>query len=182
MKTIWQQWVDESARHREMTQYLIKRTGDNAPMLSVDAEDREPITDAPPENEPKTIWQEWEDEDLLNLAAGYPDDNPKTALGEAKPKISSTPTIGIREMGKVFELGARKYGRYNWRLHNVSATVYYDAAWRHLSAWFDGENADPESGVSHLAHVMACMTILLDAEAHQTMNDNRLNAEEKGGA
>jgi len=126
----------------------------------------------------KTIQEEYEDEDILRLSVGYPDDNPKTALGEAKPKISSTPTIGIREMGKVFELGAKKYGRYNWRLHTVSATVYYDAAWRHLSAWFDGEDIDPESGVSHLAHVMACMNILLDAQAHDKMNDNRLDAED----
>jgi hypothetical protein len=126
----------------------------------------------------KTIEQEYADEGILLLAASYPDDNPKTALGEAKPKISSTPTIGIREMGKVFELGAKKYGRYNWRLHTVSATVYYDAAWRHLSAWFDGEDIDPESGVPHLAHVMACMTILLDAEQHGMLNDNRLTAED----
>jgi hypothetical protein len=122
---------------------------------------------------------ETENEDIL--AAGYPDDNPKTALGEAKPKISSTPTIGIREMGKVFELGAKKYGRYNWRLHQVSATVYYDAAWRHLSAWFDGEDLDPESGVSHLAHVMACMTILMDAQQHGMLNDNRKTAEDVQG-
>lgn len=119
---------------------------------------------------PEAVWRN----------AGYPDDNPKTALGEAKPKISSTPTIGIREMGKVFELGAKKYGRYNWRLHQVSATVYYDAAWRHLSAWFDGEDIDPESGVSHLAHVMACMTILMDAQHHEMLNDNRETIEEEG--
>ena len=117
---------------------------------------------------PEEIWRDGD----------YPDDNPKTAMGEAKPKISSTPTIGIREMGKVFELGAKKYGRYNWRLHQVSATVYYDAAWRHLSAWFDGEDLDPESGVSHLAHVMACMTILMDAQQHRMLNDNRLDAED----
>jgi hypothetical protein len=117
---------------------------------------------------PEAVWRN----------AGYPDNNPKTALGEAKPKISSTPTVGIREMGKVFELGAKKYGRYNWRLHQVSATVYYDAAWRHLSAWFDGEDRDPESGVSHLAHVMACMTILMDAEKHGMLNDNRLDAND----
>ena len=117
---------------------------------------------------PEAVWRN----------AGYPDNNPKTALGEAKPKISSTPTGGIREMGKVFELGATKYGRYNWRLHQVSATVYYDAAWRHLSAWLDGEDLDPESGVSHLAHVMACMTILMDAEKHGMLNDNRPHAND----
>ena len=103
----------------------------------------------------------------------YPDDNPKTVYGEAKPKLSDTPTIGIMELGKVHSMGAKKYGRFNWREHSVSASVYYDAAWRHLSAWFEGEDRDPESGLSHLAHVMACMSILLDAEKHGKLNDNR---------
>jgi hypothetical protein len=107
-----------------------------------------------------------------------PDDNPKTVYGEQKPKISETPTIGIREMGRVFTMGAAKYGRFNWRLHAVSATVYYDAAWRHLSAWFDGEDLDPESGLPHLAHVMACLTIILDAQAHGKLNDNRKDAQD----
>lgn len=121
----------------------------------------------------KTIEQEMQDEDILRIAAGYPDDNPKTALGEAKPKISDTPTVGIREMGRVHSMGAAKYGRFNWREHTVSASVYYDAAWRHLEAWFNGEDLDPESGLPHLAHIMACMNILLDAEEHGKLNDNR---------
>jgi len=112
-------------------------------------------------------------------AGGYPDDNPKTPYGERKPKISSTPVRAIREMGEVFELGAKKYGRYNWRIHQVAATVYYDAAWRHLTAWFEGEDIDPESGVSHLAHAMACMAILLDAGHEGNLTDNRLDAADK---
>lgn len=108
----------------------------------------------------------------------YPDDNPKTVYGEQKPKISDTPTIGIREMGRVFSNGAAKYGRLNWRLHKVSATVYYDAAFRHLSAWFDGQDIDPDSGLPHLAHVMACMNILLDATDKGMLNDNRATAED----
>lgn len=121
------------------------------------------------------LWQaqqEWEDEEIVYMS-GYPDDNPKTAYGEAKPKMSDTPTIGIREMGKVFTGGAEKYGRFNWRDHSVSSTVYYDAAQRHLMAWFDGEDIDPESGISHLAHVMACCNILLDAGRCGKLNDNR---------
>ena len=122
----------------------------------------------------KTIEHEFQDEDLLlTAAAGYPDGNPKTAFGEAKPKISDTPTIGIREMGRVFTMGAAKYGRFNWREHTVSSSVYYDAAFRHLSAWFDGEDRDPESGLHHLAHVMACMNIIMDAEEARKLNDNR---------
>ena len=130
-----------------------------------------------------TAWAgEWdavpadiEDEAIL---ASYPDDNPKTQYGEKKLKMSSTPVMPLQEMGKVFELGAKKYGRYNWRLHAVSATVYYDAALRHLMAWFEGEDTDPESGVSHLAHVMACMAILMDAQKNGKLKDNRLDAED----
>lgn len=122
--------------------------------------------------------EEQADEPILDAAfattSEYPDDNPKTALGEAKPKLSDTPTIGIQLMGQVHSNGANKYGRFNWREHTVSSTVYYDAALRHLMAWFDGETIDPESGLSHLAHVMACCNILLDAEKHGKLNDNRL--------
>lgn len=108
------------------------------------------------------------------MMSGYPDDNPKTAFGEAKPKLSDTPTVGIQEMGRVFTGGAAKYGRFNWRDHAVSSTVYYDAAQRHLMAWFAGEDIDSESGISHLAHVMACCNIVLDAKEHGKLNDNRL--------
>lgn len=118
----------------------------------------------------KTAQDEWEDE---TIATAYPDDNPKTAYGEAKPKLSDTPTIGIQFLGQVHTNGANKYGRFNWREHQVSATVYYDAAQRHLMAWFNGEDFDPESGLPHLAHVMACCNILLDAERHKKLNDNR---------
>jgi hypothetical protein len=113
-----------------------------------------------------------------DILTSYPDDNPKTQYGEKKLKMSSTPIMPLQEMGKVFELGAKKYGRYNWRLHAVSATVYYDAALRHLMAWFEGEDTDPESGVSHLAHVMACMAILMDAQKNGKLKDNRLDAED----
>ena len=121
------------------------------------------------------LWdaqKEWEDDEILYMS-GYPDDNPKTAYGEAKTKLSDTPTVGIQKMGRVFTGGAAKYGRFNWRDHTVSATVYYDAGLRHFMAWFNGEDIDPESGEPHLAHVMACCNILLDAEAHGKLNDNR---------
>jgi hypothetical protein len=116
--------------------------------------------------------QEWEDEEIVYMSK-YPDDNPKTQFGEAKVKLSDTPTVGIQLMGRVHTNGAGKYGRFNWRDHTVSSSVYYDAAQRHLMAWFDGENLDPESGINHLAHVMACCNILLDADKSGKLNDNR---------
>jgi hypothetical protein len=133
-------------------------------------------------SEIKVTAEEFEDDAILaqaSMVGGYqmPDTNPKTVFGEMKPKISDVPVIGIREMGKVFANGARKYGRFNWRDHEVSATVYYDAAWRHLSAFYEGEDIDPESGLPHLAHVMACATIIMDAQAHGKLNDNRWTSD-----
>ena len=104
---------------------------------------------------------------------GYPDDNPKTQYGVRKPSLALVPGTAMVSCARVFELGARKYGPYNWRDRTVSSSVYVNAAERHLRAWWDGETTDPESGESHLAHVMACMAILLDAHATQRLNDDR---------
>jgi len=104
---------------------------------------------------------------------GYPDDNPKTIYGEAKFRISDTPVNSIRLLGLVHNNGAKKYGTLNWRDHTVSASVYYNAAWRHMAAWYEGEDLDPESGLPHLAHVMACMSIILDAGKFGKLNDDR---------
>ena len=131
---------------------------------------------------PKADFVRWgvRDEDMQDqsilAAAAYPDDNPKTALGEAKPKMSDTPTESIRLLGQVHSMGAAKYGAFNWREKTVSSTVYYDAAMRHLMAYFDGQDIDEESGLPHLAHVMACCSILLDASNGNTLNDNRPTA------
>ena len=67
-----------------------------------------------------------------------------------------------------------KYGRSNWRVAGVRASIYYDAAKRHLNAWFEGEDADPDSGLPHLAHVLACCAILVDAEAAHKLTDDRM--------
>lgn len=104
---------------------------------------------------------------------GYPDDNPKTVLGTAKPSIAPIPPAAIIHLGRAMSDGRRKYGLMNWREKRVSSSVYYDAAMRHLMSWWDGEQVAEDSGVHHLAHAMACMAILLDAEATGNLNDDR---------
>ena len=73
----------------------------------------------------------------------------------------------------MFRLGADKYGAYNWRDAGVEAMTYVHAAERHLRSWLDGESVDPESGETHLAHVMACCAILIDAQVVDKLTDNR---------
>lgn len=101
------------------------------------------------------------------------DNNPKTQYGLKKPPMSPIPPVAILQLGQAMKNGREKYGQMNWRIDHVSATVYYDAALRHLLAWFDGEDYASDSGVHHLAHVMACMAILLDAESCDMLNDDR---------
>ena len=102
-----------------------------------------------------------------------PDDNPKTRYGVAKPAMSVVPPDALIHLMRAMANGAAKYGAFNWRDRNVSSSVYYDAALRHLMAWFDGEEVASDSGVHHLGHVMACCAILLDAAENGGLNDNR---------
>lgn len=117
--------------------------------------------------------------DLANQPDGavtaptYPDNNPKTLFGLAKPGIRAIPPSVLIFLGQAMANGADKYGLMNWREKKVSTSVYYDAGMRHRIRFWDGENLDPESGVHHLAHSMACDAIVLDALMMGKLNDDR---------
>jgi hypothetical protein len=99
--------------------------------------------------------------------------NPKDLIGDTKPQLHLVPSPALVSLAKVMELGAKKYGAYNWRQNKVRATVYISAAMRHITSALDGEEVDPESGQSHYAHAAACMAILLDARATGNLIDDR---------
>jgi hypothetical protein len=122
-----------------------------------------------------------EEHSALRQLGTVPAENPKTRAGAAKPAlISVTPTASLLHLGEVMKLGATKYGPFNWRETPVPAETYMDAAMRHLLSWQDGEDEDPESGMSHLAHVMACMAIIIDAKENDMLDDNRPKAGRVG--
>lgn len=99
--------------------------------------------------------------------------NPKDRIGASKPPLDLIPPAAEITEAVVMGLGAMKYGPFNWRSASVRATIYLAAARRHLAQWLDGEDDDPESGVSHLAHARACLGILLDAMATGHLVDDR---------
>lgn len=99
--------------------------------------------------------------------------NPKDAVGSKKLPLSVIPSVALAEEAKALLDGACKYGRHNYRITGVRASVYYDAVMRHLMAWWEGENCAADSGVHHLAHARACLAILLDAEYMHKLNDDR---------
>lgn len=104
--------------------------------------------------------------------------NPKDRLGLKKAPLRLVPWVSIVQLARVMKLGADKYGEVNWREKKPRTTVYFEAALRHLLAYADGQDADPESGESHLAHVMANMAILLDAQSCSCLLDDRKSTGE----
>lgn len=100
-------------------------------------------------------------------------ENPKDRIGAHKPPLHLIPPAAEILEAVVMGLGAKKYGPFNWRTTNVKASIYVAAARRHLAQWLDGQDDDPESGVSHLAHARACLGILLDAAATGHLVDDR---------
>ena len=52
-------------------------------------------------------------------------------------------------------------GADNWRYVDNARTRYFDAAQRHIMAWWQGEQTDSESGKHHLAHAVCCLMFLM---------------------
>jgi Domain of unknown function (DUF5664) len=99
--------------------------------------------------------------------------NPKDLMGSVKVSITKFPAIGTIMGAMAMGDGAVKYGPFNWREKDVIASIYVDAAYRHLMAWFEGQENATDSKVHHLGHAIACCAILLDAQALDTLIDDR---------
>ena len=100
--------------------------------------------------------------------------NPKELAGSRKPATWSVmPRWVSLLVGRVMSVGAAKYGAFNYRESRIAASTYQDAMERHASLWFDGEDNDPETGVSHLASIIASCSLLLDAQASGKLDDDR---------
>ena len=99
--------------------------------------------------------------------------NPKDAIGINKVPLHLWPETATVLGSMALLEGATKYGRANWRVAGVRASIYVDACRRHLARWFEGEGQDADSGVAHLGHALACLAILVDAQAAGKLVDDR---------
>lgn len=99
--------------------------------------------------------------------------NPKDIFGKQKLSFTKFPFVALMHGALAMMNGAHKYGAYNWRDKEVVASIYVDAAMRHLAAWFECQETADDSGVHHLGHALACIAILLDAQEHGKLVDDR---------
>jgi len=101
------------------------------------------------------------------------DTNPKDAVGTKKVPFSTVPSRVVAEIGLAMLEGARKYGRHNYREAGVRASVYYDALQRHINAWWEGEDIDPDSGLNHVVKALASLVVLRDSMLTGNWVDDR---------
>lgn len=101
------------------------------------------------------------------------DTNPKDAIGSTKPPVANVPLSVISEVGMALAEGQWKYGGYNWRVIGVRASVYWDATFRHMKAFWEGEDTDPDSQLSHVTKAISALMVLRDAMIQENWTDDR---------
>lgn len=85
--------------------------------------------------------------------------NGGTKHDDGKPPMSLIPYICTKEIARVLAHGAKKYEPYNWT-KGINYLRVLSGIERHMGSFKDGEDNDPETGISHLAHA-ACGIIFL---------------------
>lgn len=99
--------------------------------------------------------------------------NPKDLVGVCKAPMSTVSAPVLAEVGVAMLEGALKYGRHNYRAVGVRASIYYDATMRHLMGWWEGQDIDPDSGMSHITKAITSLVVLRDAMIQGELEDDR---------
>ncbi len=76
-----------------------------------------------------------------------------TKFDQGKLQLDLIPPEAVLALGRVLTFGAAKYNSHNWR-GGIKYSRVSAALLRHLMAWESGEDLDPESGFSHIDHVI----------------------------
>ena len=90
------------------------------------------------------------------------------------------PTDAVGQIAEVYGFGAQKYSNHNWR-KGYDWGLSYGALQRHLEAFWNGEDTDPESGLPHLAHAgWHCLALLTFMREHPELDDRFSTLQREG--
>jgi len=93
-----------------------------------------------------------------------------------KADLGLIPVEPLNLIANVLEFGVQKYGRDNWRMHDVPEfSRLYASILRHLTSWNNGDDLDKESDLPHLAHATTQLMFLIYHSIHSPTKDNRFN-------
>ncbi len=90
--------------------------------------------------------------------------------GKYDPTYLSVEMIEL--VSRVRAFGAKKYSRSNWK-KGFKVTRSLAASLRHIIAFMNGEDNDPESGLSHLGHAICGLEHAIYDLKHHPENDDR---------
>jgi len=82
------------------------------------------------------------------------------------------PIDAFRAIIKVLAFGAKKYAPRNWE-KGMDWSRPYGALQRHLNDWWEGQDKDPETRMSHLWHAGCCVCFLIAYEIRGIGKDDR---------
>jgi len=100
--------------------------------------------------------------------------NPKDRIGTKKPRFySGLPANVTKEVSIAMMEGAMKYGRHNYRIAGIRASVYVDATIGHLLDYWEGQDIDPDSNLHHITKAIASLYVLRDAQMMNMCEDDR---------
>ncbi len=93
-----------------------------------------------------------------------------------KVPLELIPEEAMEEVARVLKFGKDKYGRDNWR-RGMDWTRLIGASKRHIAAFNKGEDLDPESNLSHLAHAVCCLLFIIQYQTMGAGVDDRYKKE-----
>lgn len=103
-------------------------------------------------------------------------DNPSVGGVKAdagKVRFDLLPPEPVRGVAEVLTFGARKYAERNWE-KGMDWSRPFGALQRHLWAWWEGEDRDPETGYPHLWHAATNIFFLIAYQARGVGKDDRV--------
>ncbi len=77
-----------------------------------------------------------------------------------KPPWHLLPWGAVAAVVRVLAEGALKHGDRHWE-GGMLYSEHFSAALRHITAWWERDDSDPETGESHLAHAASRILFLL---------------------
>lgn len=96
---------------------------------------------------------------------------------EGKLRWSLVPQSALEPMVRVLEFGAEKYDDHNWK-KGLPIVEICESLKRHLDAFMEGEDLDPESGLPHIGHIQCNAMFLAWMKKNRPEMDRRYGKSE----
>lgn len=95
-----------------------------------------------------------------------------TKHDSGKPPMELLPSLSLEEVAHILDYGRKKYDPWNWA-KGMNWSRLIGACYRHLGAFQRGEDLDPETKRSHLAHLACTSLFLLEYYLRELGKDDR---------